>query len=209
MLVPFLAGSVLPATAFAQRTVAVHDEPHHRIVLEKGPLRVLDIQIIPGDTTMDHTHSSPILYTYISLGNGSAGGRVASNTEYAEVPLTHRVSNAGPSLFRIIALLHNGRGAEGDGDLPVGMKVEPSVENRWFRSYRLELAPGEVTETLRHQNDALIVQVTAGRLEVTKPNGFGAELMKEGDWTWRDAGSSYVIRNAGSTPVSVVVNEAR
>jgi quercetin dioxygenase-like cupin family protein len=196
--------------AFAQRTVMVYEEPRHRVVVTKGDFRLLDVQIIPGDTTLDHTHDSPILYTYISLGNGSAGGRVTANTQYsAEEPFTHRVSNSGPDLFRIIALANYGAGKQGNDDLPEGFTTEPGVENQWFRSYRLELAPGQTTETLRHRNNAVIVQVTPGRVEVSKENGFGAELLREGDWTWRDPGSPYTIRNAGSSPVSVVVNEPR
>lgn len=193
----------------AQRIVKVHEEPHHRVVVNRGPVRMMDIQILPGDTTMDHTHDMPILYTYISLGNGSVGGRVTSNTSYQLEPFTHRESNSGPSLFRILALSHGGPASEGDDDRPRGFAAEPTLENEWFRSYRIELPPGAATDTLRHQNDAMIAQVSAGRVEVTKPNGFGAELTREGDWTWRDSGAPYVIRNLGASSVSVVVNEPR
>jgi quercetin dioxygenase-like cupin family protein len=194
----------------AQRVVMVYQEPRHRIVLQEDDLYVLDVQIQPGDTTLDHTHDSPILYTFISSGQGPSGGRVQANLQYVEEPFTHRVSNAGPDLFRIIALAHYGDGEDEEANTrPEGLTVEPQVENRWFRSYRLELAPGEETPIHRHQKPALIVLVTDGRAEVSKENGFGAELVKMGDWTWRQPGSPYTIRNAGTTPISVVVNEAR
>lgn len=193
----------------AQRIVDVHAEPHHRVVLERGPVRMLDIQILPGDTTMDHTHATPVLYTYISLGNGVAGGRVTSNTTYPLEPFTHRESNSGPSLFRVLALTHGGPASEDTEDRPQGLRTEPTLENEWFRSYRIELPAGAATDTIRHQNDAMIALVSAGRLEVSKPNGFGAELAREGDWTWRDRDTPYVIRNPGPSAVSVVVNEAR
>ncbi len=194
----------------AQRTVVVYEEPRHRVVVSKGDFKLLDVQILPGDTTLDHTHDSPILYTYISLGNGSVGGRVTANTEYSpEEPYTHRVSNSGDELFRIIGLASYGAGKQGSDDPPTGFAAEPTLENQWFRSYRLELAPGQTTDTLRHQNNAVIIQVSPGRVEVSKENGFGAELTGEGDWTWRDPGSAYTIRNAGSARVSVVVNEPR
>src|SRR5690606_32407872 len=119
------------------------EEPRHRVVASKGDYKLLDVQIIPGDTTLDHTHDSPILYTYISLGNGSVGGRVTANTEYsAEDPYTHRVSNTGDQLFRIIALASYGAGKQGNPDLPTGFTTEPTLENQWFRSYRVELVPG-------------------------------------------------------------------
>lgn len=194
----------------AQRTVIVYEEPRHRVVKDTGELKLMDIQILPGDTTLNHTHDSPILYTFISSGNGPSGGRVSSNTEYIEEPFTHRVSNNGTHLFRIIALAHYGAGEAEDADSrPAGVGIEPQLENRWFRSYRFELEPGEETSVHSHQNVSVVVLVSDGRAEVSKENGFPAELTRMGDWTWRDAGASYRIRNGGDVPIAVVVNEAR
>jgi quercetin dioxygenase-like cupin family protein len=199
-----------PSDLVAQRTVMVYQEPRHRVVMDVGDIKLMDIQIQPGDTTLNHTHDSPILYTFISSGTGPSGGRVTSNTEYLTEPFTHLVTNNGPGLFRIIAMSHYGEGEPGEVDSrPQGIQGDPQLENQWFRSYRLELAPGESTPVQRHRNISVVVQVSEGHTEVTKEAGFGADLTRMGDWTWRDAGSSYTIRNAGSTPVSVVVNEAR
>jgi quercetin dioxygenase-like cupin family protein len=92
---------------------------------------------------------------------------------------------------------------------PRGLSDEPSLENPWFRSYRLELAPGQMTSVIRHQNDALVVQVTDGQVHVTREDGITRELTAMGDWAWREMGSPYQIHNGGSAPVTVVVNEAR
>jgi quercetin dioxygenase-like cupin family protein len=48
------------------RVVPVHEEPRHRLVFDSSTARVLDVQIPPGDTTLFHTHSNPILYVNIS-----------------------------------------------------------------------------------------------------------------------------------------------
>lgn len=207
----FLAmAAFAPADLVAQRTVMVYQEPRHRVVMDVGDIKLMDIQIQPGDTTLNHTHDSPILYTFISSGTGPSGGRVSSNTNYLTEPFTHLVTNNGPGLFRIIAMSHYGEGEPGEADSrPEGIAGEPQLENQWFRSYRLELAPGESTPVQRHRHISVVVQVTEGHTEVTKETGFGADLTRMGDWTWRDAGSSYTIRNAGTTPVSIVVNEAR
>jgi hypothetical protein len=194
----------------AQRTVVVHEEPRHRLVHTEGDLKLLDIQIQPGDTTLNHTHVSPIMYTFISSGTGPSGGRVSANTQYLTEPSTHAVSNDGTHLFRIIALAHYGPPvASVTANRPEGLAGEPQVENEWFRSYRLELAPGEQTPVIRPGNPSVVVQVSEGHAEVTKEEGFGADLEAMGDWTWRDANSPYQIRNAGTTPLSVVVNEGR
>jgi hypothetical protein len=48
------------------RVVPVHEEPRHRQVFETTGTRVLDIRIPPGDTTLFHTHSDPVLYVTMS-----------------------------------------------------------------------------------------------------------------------------------------------
>lgn len=194
----------------AQRVVVVYEEPRHRVVVDDGDVKLLDVQILPGDTTLLHTHDSPILYTFINTGNGPSGGRVSSNTDYATTPYTHDVTNSGTELFRIIAMAHYGPGEpEATNSFPDGVRVGPQLENPWFRSYRIELQPGETTPVHRHRHATALVLVTDGRAEVSKEHGFGAELTAMGSWTWRDPESPYSIRNAGTEPIAVVVNEAR
>jgi quercetin dioxygenase-like cupin family protein len=207
-----LVGSlVFPGVELAaQRVVPVHQEPRHRLVLEDAELKLLDVQILPGDTTLYHTHSSPILYTHIGTRTGPADGNVTSNTAYLDEPLTHQVTNQGDHLFRIVALVHYGPGDHsGAATRPEGIRAEPQVENPWFRSYRIELAPGEETPLHRHRHPAVVIQVSEGRVEVSRENGLGAELARIAEWTWREAESPYRIRNVGATPVAVVVNEGR
>ena len=56
---------MLPAQQ-AERVVPVHQEPRHHLVFDSPGTRILDVQIPPGDTTLFHTHSDPILYVTMS-----------------------------------------------------------------------------------------------------------------------------------------------
>jgi hypothetical protein len=40
----------------------VHQEPHHRQVFQHGPMRLLDLQVPPGDISWFHTHEWPVYY---------------------------------------------------------------------------------------------------------------------------------------------------
>ncbi|MFT4861746.1 MAG: quercetin dioxygenase-like cupin family protein [Pseudohongiellaceae bacterium] len=193
-----------------KRIVKILEEPRHRTVHVDDKVYLLDVQINPGDMTLPHTHDAAILYTFISNGEGPLFGRVSGNTDYVTENLTHQVSNEGPNLFRIIALTNYGAGldslSEGKAQ---GISSAPQVENQWFRSYRLTLNPGEETPIQTLSNPNVVVQVTEGKVHVTREDGITAELLAMGDWAWRDAQSPYKIVNLGGTAVEVVINEAR
>lgn len=213
-----LAGVLLPAPgALGQedvpadaKVVMVHEEPRHRVVVDEGWVRVLDVQMLPGDTSLYHTHDAPMLYTFVSGSDGPVGGRVSSNTDYFTESRTHRISNEGPHPTRIVAMVHYGPGVDGAVDgLAEGIEREPQLENRWYRSYRFELAPGETTRVHRHRNPVLVVRGTEGRAEVLRDDGFGSRLDGLGRWAWLEPGVSYRLHNPGDASVAVVVNEAR
>lgn len=191
------------------RVVNIVDEPRHRTMLRDGNLRVLDVQINAGDTTLPHTHDSAILYTFISNGEGPLNGRVSSTTTYVTEQYTHRVNNPGPGLFRIIALANYGDAvALVDTDISAPA-MTPQLDNEWFRSYRLELAPGESSALTTHTYPVAVVQVSDGVLHISRADGITDELKAMGDWAWREAGVAYQIHNRSEQAVSVVINEGK
>ncbi len=206
-----VSGAYAQADEFAgKRVVKILQEPRHRTVHMDENIYLLDVQINPGDMTLPHTHDAAILYTFISNGEGPLFGRVSGNTDYVTENLTHEVSNEGPNLFRIIALTNYGAGLESiDVGKAQGISAAPQVENQWFRSYRLTLDPGDETPMQTLSNPNVVVQVTSGKVHVTREDGITAELLAMGDWAWRDAQSPYKIVNRGDTAVEVVINEAR
>ena len=44
----------------------VHQEPHHRQVFQYGPMRIIDLQIPPGDTSWFHSHEWPVFYLTVA-----------------------------------------------------------------------------------------------------------------------------------------------
>jgi quercetin dioxygenase-like cupin family protein len=208
-------GLLVPLVAQAQdrdgeRVLNVIEEPRHRPVHIDGDLYLLDVQLNPGDESYPHLHNAPILTTSISNGDGPVGGVVRSNTDYARESFTHAISNNGTFQTRIIAFINFGPALNDlAGDRPPATAGEPQLENEWFRSYRVELAPGEATPLRHHHNPAAVVQVSDGLVHVTRVDGITQELDSMGDWAWRDAESPFLIRNVGTEPVAVVINEGR
>lgn len=192
-----------------EKVVHLLEEPRHRTVHNEGNLFLLDVQVNPGDISFAHVHDQPILLTSISSGSGPSNGAVRAIPEYYSEPLTHKVSNDGPGLLRIIAFVNGGDGVAGDDDMPSGLSDNPTIDNPWFRSYRLELGPGEQTELQTHSNHTVVVQGSEGLVHVTREDGLTRELDSAGDWEWRKPGVSFLVRNMGNESVIVAINEGR
>jgi quercetin dioxygenase-like cupin family protein len=94
--------------------VAVEQEPHHHIVFENQYVRVLDVVVNPGDTTLFHTHSLDNLAVQLSdamikrqypgqpwVDAPAKEGSVGFNAG-TQKPYTHRITNAGTSVFHVL-----------------------------------------------------------------------------------------------------------
>jgi hypothetical protein len=89
----------LPDPAGQDRVVPVYEEPRHRQIFRAGTTRILELIVLPGDTSLFHTHEDPIAYINLSastmrtqeLGKewsqgGGRGGARASGPAPAAAP---------------------------------------------------------------------------------------------------------------------------
>ena len=230
----------------------VHQEPHHRQVFQRGPLRILDLQLPPGDVSWFHTHEWPVYYLTTSdsptvsqnlgeewgagrRGRGpapNAGGapapaaapppgtapaargpvrgrpRLMSDLSYAEKPNTHRIRNDGPGLFRAMVVVNETAGGdETVTEEQAGFTDKPISSNKWFRAYRIALAPGEKSPSHQHKAPVVILQDTAG-----KGLGIGAmsfEFNESGQWAYFDPGDRHQITNTGDSRLELIEVEVR
>ena len=56
----------IPDPAGQDRIVPVYEEPRHRQIFRSGTTRVLELIVLPGDTSLFHTHEDPIAYVNLS-----------------------------------------------------------------------------------------------------------------------------------------------
>jgi quercetin dioxygenase-like cupin family protein len=139
---------------------------------------------------------------------GALISRVSSTTSYAERAITHRLENVGESLFRAMVVINETAGDEATTQEAAGFSGKPELTNRWFRAYRLALAPGESTPKHRHTVPVAIFQASSGR------GGLGIGNMKfefndPGQWAFFDAGDAHELKNAGDARMEFVEVEVR
>ena len=212
----------------AQPAVPIEREPRHRPLFQDGPVRILDVRVPPGDTTLFHIHDAPILYVPISLSSMSTQimGEVwipppppdssrfrlhatQWDTLYATRPVTHRVANAGATLFNLIGVLNRGRQplASGRADAPLPGTMEKS--SGWFRQTRVVLTRGDSTEWVRSTRPVVLVQQSAGRAMVDRSLGSPGLLSEAGSWLYLPPDARFRLRSGSEQPTAVVVIEVR
>ena len=116
---PIWACLLLPVLLFCTGVAAqipVEQEPHHKIVAKNQYVRLIDLKVRAGDTTLTHTHSAASVVVFLSnstfaiqnvggspvITEVKAGDMVYRN--YDEKPVTHTVWEQGPSMFHCMVV---------------------------------------------------------------------------------------------------------
>jgi quercetin dioxygenase-like cupin family protein len=211
----------LAVTAFlsaAEEPVKVTDESHHRTVLENAQLRILDVKIAVGDTTRYHRHVLPSVVVYLTRstnrsqtwGEASASPRntTPGDSRYApydDKPLAHRVTNPGPTPFRVfdIELLK----APGDSGRPA--LHQPNLDLKWeekrVRSYAVSLPPGTAAN-IPAANGYLLIGVAG---TTTATGGATKKQLNNGDYVFFPPKSGFEMKNTGRDNAELVLLELR
>ena len=161
--------------------VEVYEEPRHKLVFENKDFKILDVQIKPYDTTLFHRHINPMFY--VSLGwqdyseqsintdwnalakKGLPKGKTLLDSTYLAQNLIHRITNVGTKTSRLIGILNTGNG------LTLNDKSNPNqINNRWFRSKRIELNENEILEYQKLEFPTIIINLSDIEIEVLKDN---------------------------------------
>ena len=202
------------------KIVMVQDEPKHHQVFHQGPVRILDVQIPPGEVTLFHTHDTAVLYVPISisptdtqiLGQEWLGVKptdrsrfeglvVASDTSYASKSLTHRVKNVGSKLFRLIAITNATNPAGAASSAPPGQAV---LASNWYNAAELVLGSGTMSEWKTAASPTVIVLTGEGEAYV-EVGGERKQLKTRGEWAVAPSGSQFRVgAEAGESKVVIV-----
>ena len=232
--------AVLPGGVLGQATepsVPLYQEPRHHVVYDSPTMRIHDIQIPPGDTTLFHTHDTAILYVPIAasrtrsqvLGAEWSGGaaaaappaatpapaeparpgKVNSTTTYVEKPYTHRVNNVGATVFRLVGIANRSAGATAETDDGSGLSAMPELVNKWYRAHRLTLKVGQATPAHRHASPVVVVMQTPGTASSSVEGAAWNPLNGPGDFARHDGAGMHTVRNVGPGDVELVEIEVR
>jgi len=205
----------------AQSAVPVHEEPRHRLVFSQQQLKLMDVEIQPGDTTLFHVHDAPALFitiatspvdvqelggpwigTLATAARGRKQGDVNVDTSYAHRRLTHRVTNIGTTPFRLIAMTNS------DASPAVHAVTGPpgrlELRNRWFAQSRVRLSAGGATPWYSAATATIVVAPFGGPASVLLESGVAHALSTSGSWNVIPSGARYRLSSTGPATLVVV-----
>ena len=217
-LICLLLSLALLVPASTQAPVPIEKEPRHRLKFENGYVRVFDVLIPPGNTSLFHTHVHDdvgVKLTDARIRDEPTGGspddltvtRGEVSFAHRPSPLTHRVGNTGETPFRniFVEILPPAGAPHGAPPQALAAGQTLVLENERVRISRLILAPGQSSELHTHVLRRLAVAVTEGRLAVEVPGEKARTFeFKSGDFRWYEAGATHALKNVGSTPFEAV-----
>ncbi len=205
-------------TTAQQAPVPVEEDPHHHLVLKNDSVVVMHVKLLPGESTLFHTHLhdrvavdlSDATITRQKPGEPESAPEATKPGDVAALasngPYTHRVHNAGKGEFEAldVELLHRPANASG----AAAGKVE--AENPSARVYKWTLAPGATSAMHTHERPYLIISATPMVLKMTDPEGksFTHEV-KAGDIHWVDAKVTHSLTNEGTGVWQIVEIELK
>jgi hypothetical protein len=201
-----------------QAQVQASKEPRHKNGLENKYVRLLDVTIQPGDTSLFHIHSTPSVFLHFTttVVCSQIKGKewvTAKNTEgnasyrsFVNDTLVHQVSNCDTVLFHVtdIELLSSYKPARKLQPLPFTLLFE----NEKVIAYRL--TAGVFNNQIIKGRGPMIAQLVAGS-DVTIHNKKGKELspLKAGKYLYIKPGSTFYFSAMADAAINMVLFEIK
>lgn len=223
---------VLVASAAIAAQVPVTEEPRHRVVFANAQLRILDVNIPPGDTSLEHRHDFDIVTVSMNDGpqtrtqSGTAPWSVrparplasAGVTEYTGRSASHRVQNLGEVPYRVFTVENLKPGGWSAAPALAAPVTKLSAESRAFRVYDVQLGR-ETPQTAHTHAVPTLVVLISGRVLSDGPDAQAKalapapvglqQLEATGQWILVPAGDTHHVVRLGAADARLVEIEVR
>ena len=222
---------VVACSAIAIAQVPLGKDPSHHVTFENAQFRIVDVNIAPGQMSLDHLHELDI--ATVSMSNSDSRVQVKGRpwgdprkrtlgepnvTEYGGKPLGHRIENIGGTAFQLFAVENLRKSGWSETPAVVGLATTVGKEGRAFRMYdvRLVLATPQTSHTHPAPTIAVLINgkvMSDGPDTQAKANAPAAVGLKQldqpGQWLLIPAGDTHHLVRLGTTDARVVEIEVR
>jgi hypothetical protein len=228
----WIAFLVFASVALVAAQVPVSKEPRHHVTFENQQLRILDVNIPPGDKSLDHRHELDIATVSMTMGTTTrvqTGAQPAPErpsrpfgeagvTDYVGKPGSHSIENTGKSPYQLFAVENLKTSGWSTATAASGLATKMTRESRAFRLYdvSLNLQTSQTSHTHAVPTIAVLIAGTVmsdGPDKQAKANP-GApvglkQLTQPGQWILVPAGDTHHMVRLGPNAARIVEIEVR
>jgi hypothetical protein len=201
--------------------VPVSKEPRHHNIFENSHIRLLDVHIAPGDTTLIHIHATPSVFLILT-NTVKVGSQVISEEKRAKLtttdneniwyesfhnqPRIHRVWNSDTAEYHVMDIELTSRNFKMI-DSPLYQSVFKLLfDETPVRVYRLTLSDTNLFQIPPRKADVLIVRLKDSPCKGSVNKKL---LLKKGDFIYIPTGNNIDIKNEETGEVHYVFFELR
>ena len=200
--------------------ILVHEEPRHRPVFQNKEIRILNVRVAPGDTSLYHMHTTPSFF--IRLTNTITGSQVqgeekkAGKSQAGEIRFenlappnnrVHRVWNADKDTFHVMdveLLMKKAAFNQKPMELP-NLKLE--IDTTWVRAYRLNLLKGIEFKSRNKKQSLVLVSLNTTRAEISQNGKSELQTLKPGSFFVLKRRQSFSVNNTSEDTSQFVLLE--
>lgn len=200
--------------------VPVHQEPRHHNVFENKAVRILNVVLPPGDTSLFHIHQTPSFFIYFTSGSvgsqllgesavtgSNVAGRIHFENLAAPNTRTHRVWNLDQDTFHVmdLELLYTHTGFAVAPLVLTGLKLE--IDTAWIRAYRLTLEGGKSFVLSNRDQEYILVALDASEIKVGEKGNARQQKLQPGSFLEIDKMESFSLINSSNTALNCILLE--
>ena len=199
--------------------VPVRDEPRHHPVLQNKYIRLLDVWLSPGDTTLFHIHATPSLF--VILSNTVTGSQIKDSTwsnsqskagttwyrSFSPDTLVHRVCNADTVVFHVndIEILSQySTNASGKKSLPFPVEFE----NEKAIAYRLTTIADQ-SPIINERGPMIAEPITGKGIIFHNTTTNQTKKIEAGKYLYIEPGTAFYFSAAENKAIEIVLFEIK
>ncbi len=212
-----LSAFLLIAPMFCVAQVQVSAEPRHRNVFENAWVRVLDVHIAPGDTSLIHKHSTPSVF--LVLSKTRTGSQVITEPHDIQLhdgniwfegfygqPRIHRVWNSDTTDFHVIDMELLNKNPKPIGRPLTLNSISPLFDEKAVRGYRFTLPAHSTLKLPQRIAPMVVIGLTDTEANVVANQ---KTFSKKGDFVFLEPGTTVDFVNSGNPSYSFAVFELK
>ncbi len=203
-----------------QAQILVHEEPRHRPVFQNKEIRILNVLVPPGDTSLYHMHTTPSFF--IRLSNTITGSQVqgeakkAGKSQSGEIRFenlappnnrVHRVWNADKDTFHVMDVELLMKKADFDQKPMVLPHLKLEIDTSWVRAYRLNLLKGIEFKSKNKKQSLVLVSLNTTKVEISKNGNKELQTLKPGSFFVLKRRQSFSVNNTSEDTSQFVLLE--